>query len=202
VLFVEQKDVRMFDDAFFGQLVRANYAVDIQSLRHTLPCQWDATVDAFCATLRTVQHHDLPRAVIHGDGWAGNAVQTVDHQMVLIDWEPSGQGIAILDLGRLLLHAHQTLAAPTALPTTLSPQAIAAVVDGYCEARIPTLSERAVLLEAIRFSVAFGAASHFANAQQDGWRDPWWAKLTRRQEWYNKSEAIAEVASKRFDQIL
>jgi hypothetical protein len=67
--------------------------------------------------------------------------------MILIDWDPSGLGNAILDLGRLLLHAHQTLAAPNAVPEMLSPDFIHAVVDGYCEVRMPTLSERAVLLE-------------------------------------------------------
>jgi hypothetical protein len=57
-------------------------------------------------------------------------------------------------------------------------------------------------MAAIRFSVAFGAASHFANAQQAQWIGPWREKLTRRSEWYQVSEAIAEIASKRLEQIL
>lgn len=171
-------------------------------VRPTLPDEWHTTVDAFSTTLRNIFAHDLPRAIIHGDGWAGNAVQTATDQTILIDWEPSGQGIAILDIGRLLLHCHQTLAAPTTLPTSLSPQLITAVVDGYCQERISTPTERAALLDAIRFSVAFGAASHFANAQQAQWTEPWRAKLARRRQWYDISEAIAELARRRFEQIL
>jgi thiamine kinase-like enzyme len=159
-------------------------------------------VEAFSMTLRKIFDHDLPPAIIHGDSWAGNAVQTATYQTILIDWEPSGQGLAILDLGRLLLHCHQTLAAPTTIPASVSPQFIAAVVDGYCQERVPTALERAMLLEAIRFSVAFGAASHFANAQRALWIGPWREKLTRRRQWYDMSEAIAEIASKRLEHIL
>jgi Ser/Thr protein kinase RdoA (MazF antagonist) len=170
-------------------------------LRPTLPDEWTPTVDAFCATLRAVQRADLPRAVIHGDGWAGNAVQTSDGQTVLIDWDPSGQGIAILDLGRLLVSAHQTLSAPTAVPTYVSPASIEAVVDGYCQERTLTANERSALLEAIRFGVAFGAASHFARAQQAGWLEPWRGRLARRQHWYELSTVIAEIADKRLEHI-
>jgi Ser/Thr protein kinase RdoA (MazF antagonist) len=171
-------------------------------LRQTLPDEWHTTVDAFSATLRRIFAHDLPPAIVHGDGWAGNAVQTATNQTILIDWEPSGLGPAILDLGRLLLHCHQTLAAPTALPASVSPQSIAAVVDGYCQERVPTALERALLLDAIRFSVALGAASHFANAQRARWVGQWREKLTRRAQWYHMSEAIAEIAGKRLEQIL
>jgi Ser/Thr protein kinase RdoA (MazF antagonist) len=171
-------------------------------LRQTLPSEWYTTVDAFSMTIRSIFAQGLPRAIIHGDGWAGNAVQTPTNQTIMIDWEPSGQGIAILDLGRLLLHCHQTIAAPTAIPASLSPQLIIAVVDGYCQTRIPTAIERAALLDAIRFSVAFGAASHFTSAQQARWIGPWREKLTRRRQWYTISEAIAEIASRRFDHIL
>jgi Ser/Thr protein kinase RdoA (MazF antagonist) len=99
-------------------------------LRPILPEEWHATADAFSATLRRIFAHDLPPAIIHGDGWAGNAVQTTTDQTILIDWEPSGQGLAVLDVGRLLLHCHQTLAAPTTIPARISSQSIAAVVDG------------------------------------------------------------------------
>lgn len=170
------------------------------TLRNALPHQWETTVDVFCQVLQTVQQRDLPRAVIHGDGWAGNAVHTDDQRMVWIDWEPSGRGIAILDVGRLLLHAHQTLAAPTALPNHLSSASIAAVIDGYYSARLPTPTERAVLLEAIRFSIAFSAAGNFIHAQQAGWNEQSVAKLKRRQQWYDLSEAIADMAQQRLNE--
>ena len=169
-----------------------------------LPTEWKPTVDAFCATLRVIQAHAdaLPHAVIHGDGWAGNAVQTKTHDMIFIDWEPSGQGIAILDLGRLLLHCHQDLATPLTTPIEASDWRVQAVVDGYCAARMPNPTERAVLLDAIRFGVAFGAATHFTRMQQAQWNEPRPERLTRRQQWYAVSEAIADIAQKRFDQVV
>jgi thiamine kinase-like enzyme len=111
--------------------------------------------------------------------------------MTLIDWEPAGLGYAILDLGRLLLHAHQTLAQPNAIPEALSADFIHAVIEGYCQVRIPPPSERAILLEAIRFSVAFSAASHLTQAVATGWSDQSLARLRRRQQWFTRSGSSA-----------
>jgi hypothetical protein len=59
-----------------------------------------------------------------------------------------------------------------------------------------------VLLDAIRFGVAFGAATHFANAQRANWKERRLERLRRRQHWYAVSEVIAELAQKRFDQLV
>jgi Ser/Thr protein kinase RdoA (MazF antagonist) len=174
------------------------------SVADDLPPVWRPTVESFCATLRAIdrQRMTLPHALIHGDAWAGNAVQTPSGHMVFIDWEPSGQGIAILDLGRLLLHCHQDLAAPLTTPIEPSRWHVNAVIEGYCAARIPTASERAMLLDAIRFGVAFGAATHFKRAQRDNWKETQPERLTRRQQWYTVSAVIADFAEQRFEQLL
>jgi Ser/Thr protein kinase RdoA (MazF antagonist) len=176
------------------------YAIIAQDL----PKAWQATVSAFCATLSAIQDQAdaLPRTIIHGDGWVGNAVQTASDQVIFIDWEPSGHGIAVLDLGRLLLHCHHDLATPLSKPIEPSVWRVNAVVDGYCAARIPTPTERAMLVDAIRFGVAFGAVTHFASAQRTQWHEHQPERLTRRQHWYAVSEVIAELAQKRFDELL
>jgi len=173
-------------------------------LADTLPPEWRTTVDAFCATLHVIHTHQdtLPRAIIHGDGWAGNAVQTATRDMIFIDWEPSGQGIAILDLGRLLLQCHQDLATPLTTPIKPTAWRVNAVIEGYCSARMPTVTERAVLLDAIRFGVAFGAATHFTSAKRADWEPRQPERLTRRQRWFAVCERIADLAQKRLDQLL
>ena len=69
-------------------------------------------------------------------------------------------------------------------------------------ARIPTTNERAMLLDAIRFGVAFGAATHFVHAQRDKWNEPQPERLTRRQRWDAASAVIADFAEQRLEQLL
>jgi Ser/Thr protein kinase RdoA (MazF antagonist) len=167
------------------------------------PAVWRSFIEACCTTLHTIQMHpDLPRAIIHGDAWVGNAIQAVAGGLVLIDWEAAGQGIAILDVGRLLLYGHLDRA--TSLATPIQPVAwrINAIIDGYCEERTPIVAERAVLVESIRFGIAVSAASHFVREQRRGWDDPAPQRLTRRQQWYAVSEEIADLAQRRFAALI
>lgn len=160
-----------------------------------LPVAWRATFSQFCATVQIMgARQGLPQAIIHGDGWAGNLVQTSAGQRVLIDWEPAGLGLAILDLGRSLLYGHYDLDTPLSVPIQPSPWRINALIDGYCQQRVPAAAEQALLTEAIRFVVACGAASHFVRAHQGGWRNPAPEALRRRQHWYTVAAPIAELA--------
>lgn len=163
-----------------------------------LPERWQPTVDACCAALRTIQAHaELPRAIVHGDAWVGNAVQASQDAVTLIDWEPSGLGLAVLDLGRLLLYGHYDADANLAQPIQPSAWRIEAIMEGYCRQRPLTAAERALLANAIRYGVACGAASHFTSQSQAGWRDRAPERLVRRQHWLAISDEIAAIARQR-----
>jgi len=168
-----------------------------------LPARWRATHAAFCATLQAMkQCRDLPQAIIHGDAWAGNIVQTEPEHVVLIDWELAGQGLAILDLGRLLLFCHEDLDPPSSLWIEPATWRIEAVVDGYCQQRIPLLAERGMLLEAMRYPIVIEAASEFPRAQQHAWDEESQERLRLREHWHNVSEAIAHQAVTRINQYV
>ena len=47
----------------------------------------------------------LPRGVVHGYAWPGNAVQTSPGAVTLIDWETGGLGLPVLDLGNCLIES-------------------------------------------------------------------------------------------------
>jgi Ser/Thr protein kinase RdoA (MazF antagonist) len=149
------------------------------------------------AALRTVLMHfaqrdDLPVTIVHGDAWAGNTIQMADGSCVLIDWELAGQGFAVTDLGRLLLFCHEEVDPPS--DAWLRPMAgrVDAVIDGYCQQRMPGGAEQAMLLDAMRYGVALEAAGMFTWAQQRGWDAEMQAALDVRQHWYT---ICAEIAS-------
>ncbi len=79
-------------------------------------------------------------------------------------------------------------------------------MDGYAQQRMPTSVEVDVLLDAIRFGVAFIGALHLSQVLQEIPRDQaWvrgmerrWARLLNR--WAVGSE-IALLASRRFGQV-
>ena len=47
----------------------------------------------------------LPRGMVHGDAWPGNAVQSGPDTVTLIDWETGGLGLPVLDLGSCLIES-------------------------------------------------------------------------------------------------
>jgi Ser/Thr protein kinase RdoA (MazF antagonist) len=47
----------------------------------------------------------LPRGMVHGDAWPGNAVQSGPDTVTLIDWETGGLGLPVLDLGACLIES-------------------------------------------------------------------------------------------------
>jgi hypothetical protein len=69
-----------------------------------------------------------------------------------------------------------------------------AVIDGYCQQRIPSLAEQAMLLDAMRYGVALEAAGMFTWAQQRGWDAEMQAALDVRQHWYTICAEIATWA--------
>lgn len=54
--------------------------------------------------------------------------------------------------------------------------------------------ERAVLREAIQFSIAYGGTEHIARMLTTGWTPKLERKLAARQQWFTASDEIAQVA--------
>jgi Ser/Thr protein kinase RdoA (MazF antagonist) len=180
---------------WFADLAVPCALAQLATVEQIVPTEWQPLYDAFRTTLRTIrQCAGLPYAIIHGDSWAGNTIQTAAGQVVQIDWDPCGLGPAVVDLGRLLLACHIDLDDP--LPATIQPDTmrIAAVMHGYHEQRRLNSTEQEMLLEAIRFSVAVGGAWHVAMLGQGNQNlDRKHARLWQR---YQVSETIAQIALK------
>ncbi len=134
----------------------------------------------------------LPETIIHGDCWAPNAVRSAKQEVVLIDWECAGRGAAILDLGALLLRCQYNQHGE--IPTEVEPTRITSVISGYVQWRRPVQDELDILLEAIRFSIAWGGAWIFTRANSDGWSPKIERLLARIQRGYNLAEPIAHLA--------
>ena len=94
----------------------------------------------------------LPAALLHGDCWPRNAVVSEDGVLVLVDWDGTGRGPAVLDLGYLLMACH--LGVPDLPAMRPDPERIGAVMQGYCQRRRLTASELDVLEAAVAYDSA------------------------------------------------
>jgi len=142
----------------------------------------------------------LPMAVVHGDARPANAIRSGAGEVTLIDWENSGLGLAITDLGNCLLECHLDPGPPATQPSAWliqpSPARIAAVLTGYSRLRRLNAAERQFLLPGIRFATAFTGALHFELALIDGVRGAGMdARLARLRNRLAVSQSVAELAS-------
>ncbi len=186
-----------------------------------VPPEWLALHGLFRETVLAVRRRlaELPRGVVHGDAWPGNAVQAVPGQLALIDWETGGVGLPVLDLGYCLIESLLDVPAGAApadgaedvLPPDMDPPGapgparwlvepeesrITAVASGYAAWRVLSPAEHDLLLPAIRFAVAYLGAIHFEQALLDGVRGPSMdARLARLRNRLDVSAAVARLAS-------
>ena len=167
-----------------------------------LPGEWRPLHEQFRATLLAIQRAapGLPRAVVQGDAWPGNAAVTPDGRAALIDWENGGLGLPVVDLGNCLLESHLDpglhAGQPAAWLIQPDPRRIAAVLDGYTRWRQLDDSERKILPDGIRFATAYIGAIHFERALIDGVRGATMdARLARLRNRIAVSHAVADLAA-------
>jgi Ser/Thr protein kinase RdoA (MazF antagonist) len=166
-----------------------------------LPADWRSMHEEFRRTLLAVRGAALPMTVVHGDARPQNVIRTGAAQVTLIDWQNSGLGLAVTDLGYCLLECHLDPGLPRAEPSArlIQPDEarIAAVLTGYRRFRRLDSSERHLLLPGIRFATALAGALHFEQALIDGVRGAGMdARLARLRNRLEVSEAVAELAAR------
>lgn len=141
----------------------------------------------------------LPECIIHGDVWAPNGVRTGEQEVVLIDWEGAGRGAALLDLSELLLKGQFDPCG--AMPETINEAAITALVSGYAQWRSPEAIECELLLDALRFRIAWVGAWRLSKVLLEGWTTGMEELLYYVQRLYQLTEPTASLALQRFAQI-
>lgn len=152
------------------------------------------------ASLTTIQRLqqavDLPVTIIHGDCWSNNAVLMRDGHIAMIDWDGAGLGLAILDLGYLLMTCH--LSKLGMLEITPDPQRIAAVVHGYCQRRIPNADELMLLGDAVLYDSARRAILAGVDVLTSGnWQEN--TLLLKMLGRYRASEEVTAIALRCFE---
>jgi Ser/Thr protein kinase RdoA (MazF antagonist) len=193
----------------------------LDSVEPLLPAQWRLLFESFRQTVDAVRQQAgvLPRAVVHGDAWPGNAIMAGaggedaggaaaggeaaggeaaggEAEVILIGWEAGGAGLPLLDLGHCLLECHLNPDQPQTWRIQPDDQRIAAVAEGYSRRRALAPAELELLLHGIRFGVAFVGAIHFEEALLGGVHGAAMdIRLDRLRNRLAVSEAVAERAS-------
>ena len=167
-----------------------------------VPDDWQSLYAQFGRTARAVQQSlgDLPRGVVHGDAWPGNAVQTGPDSVTLIDWETSGLGLPVLDLGHCLieslLDAQPSADGPAAWLVEPDEDRVGAVAAGYASERRLGGAELALLPEAVRFGACYVGAIHLYRALAEGVSGTSMdARLERLRNRVEVSETVARLAA-------
>ena len=154
----------------------------LDAIEALVPDDWQALYQQCRSTARAVGQSlgGLPRGVVHGDAWPGNAVQSAPDAVTLIDWETGGLGLPVLDLGNCLmeslLDSHPSAVGSAgerggrARAWLVEPaeDRVAAVARGYALERVPGAAERAILPDAVRFGACYIGAIHLYQALAEG----------------------------------
>lgn len=170
--------------------------VQLELIAPAVPIRWLALHTAFrqtCASLAQAVG-SLPETLVHGDVWARNAVATATGEVLLLDWETGGLGLAVLDLARLLLECHLDASQPAGGLITPDSARVAAVAAGYCQHRRPAPAELEALPQALRFTAAVIGAAQMVEAARGGWNESADRRLDRAQNRYDVSDEVARLA--------
>jgi Ser/Thr protein kinase RdoA (MazF antagonist) len=185
-----------------------------------IPDDWQPLYAQFRSTARAVRQSlgALPRGVVHGRAWPGNAVQSGPDTVTLIDWETGGLGLPVLDLGNCLIEslldaepsagARSSTGGPSSagVPSSAGGPAawlvepdegrVAAVARGYASRRVLGAAERALLPEAVRFGACYAGAIHLYQALAERVSGTSMdARLERLRNRVAVSEAVARLAA-------
>jgi Ser/Thr protein kinase RdoA (MazF antagonist) len=174
----------------------------LDAVEALVPDDWQALHRGFRHTAQAVAESlgVLPRGVVHGDAWPGNAVQSGPDAVTLIDWETSGLGLPVLDLGncliKSLLDAEPAVDGPAGWLVEPDEDRVGAVARGYGSQRLLGAAERALLPDAVRFGACYVGAIHLHQALAEGVSgasmDP---RLERLRNRMAVSEAVARLAA-------
>ncbi len=63
-----------------------------------------ARLEGQIAALADLEAEDLPRSIVHGDPWPGNAIFQGPRLVALVDWEETALGFPVFDLAYLAIH--------------------------------------------------------------------------------------------------
>ena len=183
----------------------------LDAVETLVPDEWQPLYQQCRGTARAVGQRlgGLPRGVVHGDAWPGNAVQSAPDTVTLIDWETSGLGLPVLDLGNCLmeslLDSHRPRPGPPegllrgglrARLVEPDEDRVAAVARGYAQERLPGAAERAILPDAVRFGACYIGAIHLYQALAEGVSGASMdARLERLRNRMAVSDAVARLAA-------
>lgn len=174
----------------------------LDAVAEKVPGEWAAMCSAFRRTALAVESAapSVPETVVHGDVWARNAVEPPGGgSATLIEWETSGLGLGILDLGSCLMECHLNSAASSLDPDAwlIAPDEdrIAATASGYASARTLSAGELTLLPDAIKFGTAVAGALHVDLALTQGVSGPTMdARLARLEDRLAIADEVAELA--------
>jgi Ser/Thr protein kinase RdoA (MazF antagonist) len=168
-----------------------------------VPAEWVSMCSTFRQTALSVDAaaSSVPETIVHADAWARNAVEPPggSGRATLIDWEMSGLGLAVLDLGNCLMECHLNSAASSLDPEAwlIAPDEdrVAATAAGYAAIRTLTTAELELLPDAVRFATAVVGAIHLDLALAEGVGGPTMdARLARLENRLAIADEVAAMA--------
>lgn len=138
--------------------IQARTILQLQRNRLRIPQQFQQLAESLASAIERISWLNTEICVNHGDCWYQNGVITPNGQLRLIDWEDAHVGLAMLDLGYLLLTSHYNRARPFELYA--DELKIRAIMDGYQERRRLTSLDYDRLLSGVRFGLAVRLGSY------------------------------------------